>query len=876
MHLFTEYVNPYLGDLIEKVNMDKVYVRGEGCYLYDSTGKRYLDFIAAYGALPFGFNPAEIWNAVLAVHDSKEPSFIQPSALSAAGELAKRLIKLAPPNIRYVTFTNSGAESVEAAIKLSRSATGRRGILATHNSFHGKTLGALSATGKTSYQQVFGAPVEGFDFIEYDDITALECQLRENPEKYAAFIVEPIQGEGGIIVPKPGYLLQVQECCKRYGVCFIVDEIQTGLGRTGRMFACEEEGVTPDIITIAKALGGGLVPIGACLASEEVYNEEFAMKHSSTFAGNTLACRVGIAVCDILTKDNRHLLENVAQCGAYLKSSLQELKDKYPEIIRDVRGKGLMIGIEYGITRDTFRDTNLLELMADQEMLTPLVSSYLLNVEGLRVAPTLNGASTIRIEPSLIVTESQCEYAISALQKVTQVLAECNTAKFLGHLVGNPEISKSGSCLGAPEKQAVPSEDPAEGRFAFLVHPLDLENYSDFDASLSAFSHDELKSLTSKWNTLVEPFVIAQTRIVSTAGASAYGEFVVVPRTAEELMELPRKEAFELVKAAVDLAAQRGARIVGLGAYTSIITNGGRSFAEYPVAVTTGNSYTVVSAVEAILEALQKLNVKMEHTSAAVVGATGAIGRCIAFLLAQEVKSLILIGNPQNAAASERRLLRIAAEIYRHLVTQKDKVTESGNTLLKMLQQVPHLPSCDVPMEEFVEFAERMSKEGRFIIISTDVASMLPKADVVVTATSSVNKFITSDILKFGAVVCDMSRPLNISHEVRTSRPDVLVIDGGVIEVPGRPWFGWNFGFERGLSYACMAETFMLALEHIYEDTSIGSDLSLETTDQIRELAAKHGFKLAGLRSFDRPLTQEEWSRVCEAREAQHLKESVI
>lgn len=876
MHLFTEYVNPHLGELLEKTNLDKVFVRGEGCYLYDDKDNRYLDFIAAYGALPLGFNPPEIWKAIMSIHDSKEPSFIQPSALSAAGALAKRLVELAPENIRYVTFANSGAEAVEAAIKLSRSATGRHGILSTYNSFHGKTMGALSATGKTSYQQAFGAPVEGFEFIKYGDIDALERQLRENPEKYAAFIVEPIQGEGGIIVPPPGYLKKVQELCNEYGVCFIVDEIQTGLGRTGKIFASEEEGITPDIITVAKALGGGIVPIGACLSSAEVYNEEFAAKHSSTFAGNTLACRVGLAMCDVLTKDNGSLLQNVVANGEYLKSSLQELRDEYPEIIKEVRGRGLMIGIDFGITRDTYRETNLLGLLAEQEMLTPLVSSYLLNVEKLRVAPTLNGASTIRIEPPLIVTREQCEYAVAALRRATRVLAECDTAKFIGHLVGNTTISNPRAILGKPEERPVPSDDPKEGRFAFLVHPLDLENYSEFDASLQGFSHDELKDLTSRWNELVEPFVVGETRIVSKTGATAYGEFVVVPRTAEELMALPRQEAFQQVKAAVDLATERGAKMVGLGAYTSIVAHGGRSFAKYPTAVTTGNSYTVVSAVDAILEALNRLNVKLEHTCAAVVGATGAIGRCIAILLAEDVNSLILIGNPQNASASQRRLLRVAAEIYQHLAARKDKLTgERGSTLLRAVLDADGLPAPDASLDEFVAFAEQMNEAGKFIVVSTDTAAMLPNADVVVTATSSVNRFITPDMLKFGAVVCDMSRPLNISLEVRAERPDVLVIDGGVVEVPGRPWFGWNFGFDRGLSYACMAETFMLALEHVYEDTSIGSDLSLETIDFMRELAEKHGFKLAGFRSFDRPLTQEEWDKVCTAR-AMNAKESAV
>ena len=162
MHPFKAHVNPYLGGLLEQINMDKRYLRGEGCYLFDAEGRRYLDFVAAYGALPFGFNHPEVWQALHAVQQNLEPSFVQPSLLDGAGELAQRLIEIAPEGLAYVTFANSGTEAVEAAIKLCRAATGRMGIISTSNSFHGKTLAALSATNRESYQKAFGAPLPGF------------------------------------------------------------------------------------------------------------------------------------------------------------------------------------------------------------------------------------------------------------------------------------------------------------------------------------------------------------------------------------------------------------------------------------------------------------------------------------------------------------------------------------------------------------------------------------------------------------------------------------------------------------------------------------------------------------------------------------------
>lgn len=398
MHPYIEFVNPHLGKLLQDIGLDKRFQRGQGPYLYDHTGQEYLDCIAAYGALPFGYNPPEIWRALHELEARQEPSFIQPSLLEAAGELAARLIALAPSGFQYVTFANSGAEAVEAAFKLVRAKTGKPVILSTRNSFHGKTLGALSATGNENYQSAFGAPVPGFRHIPYGDLEALESYLAEHAGDTAAFIVEPIQGEGGIVEPPQGYLKQVQELCARHGVLTIFDEIQTGLGRTGALFACAEEGVTPDVMVLAKALGGGLIPIGAVLCRAEVYTEDFGLKHSSTFAGNSLGARVGLAVLELLTKDDGALLRSVREKGAKLKAGLERVAAKYPQVVKAIHGRGFMLGIEFVNSRDPYPHS-LLGVMAEQELLTPMVASYLLNVERVRVAPTLNGASVIRIEP---------------------------------------------------------------------------------------------------------------------------------------------------------------------------------------------------------------------------------------------------------------------------------------------------------------------------------------------------------------------------------------------------------------------------------------------------------------------------------------------
>nr|PZN73113.1 MAG: aminotransferase III [Bacillota bacterium] len=871
MHLFTEYVNPHLGRLLEVLNMDKRFVRGEGCYLYDSEGRRYLDFVAAYGALPFGFNPPEIWEALRAVEAGGEPSFVQPSALQAAGELAARLIALAPEGLRYVTFANSGAEAVEAAIKAVRAATGRMGIISCENSFHGKTLGALSATNRRAYQDAFGAPVPGFVRVPYGDLDALERLLAEHPEEFAGFIVEPIQGEGGIVEPPPGYLRAAKDLCRRYGVFFILDEVQTGLGRTGRLFACEEEGVAPDVMVLAKALGGGLVPIGAMLCTEEVYTEEFALKHSSTFAGNALAARAGLRTLDLLTRDDRALIRQVAENGAFLKEGLERLQRRYPHVLRSVRGRGFMLGLEIGVDRSTYGRTCLLGVLAEQENLTPILSSYLLNVCGLRVAPTLNGSAVIRIEPPLIATREQCQEAIEAVERMLIPLAEGNTAELVSHLLG---IESRPQVLPAPAPRPLPEPggDPGEARVAFLVHPVDWRNYPEIDESFKVFTTDEIARMSDRFNELLEPFVAGSCRVTAAGGRRVFVDFVVVPRTADQLMNMPRAQAVAEVRAALELAKKRGAQLVGLGAYTSVVTRGGLLLKDAGVPLTTGNSYTVASAVEAMYLAVERLGTRLPEATVAVVGATGSIGRATAILLAEGVGRMVLVGNPDRPEASRRRLLKVAGDIVLHLA---DLIREGHRfppgTIGARLQQLGPLSESaggadtGQPPESPEALVQALEEAGA-LWITTDIDGALPQADLVLTATSSADDLVTPANLKFGAVVCDISRPPNVSRAVKEARPDVLVIDGGVVEVPGRPDLGWNFGFERGLAYACMAETMILGLMRHFEDTSLGTDLNLPTIRQIRQWAEELGFRLAQLRSFDRPLSESEWSRLMAAR----------
>lgn len=418
--LHQEYLNAGLVTLLKLLDFDKRFVRAEGVSLWDDEGREYLDFLGGFGSLNTGHNHPKVIAAVEAVRGL--PNFLQASLSPLAGALAKNLAAVAPGDLKRSFFCNSGAEAVEGAIKLARIATGRPKLVYTENSFHGKTFGALSVTGRMKYQEAFRPLVSECQAIPYDDLPALEEALHARDA--AAFIVEPIQGEGGINVPSPGYLAEAKRLCAKYGALFIVDEIQTGLGRTGKMFACEHEGVEPDVLCLAKSLSGGVMPIGAYIATETAWRKAYgsldrAQLHTSTFGGNTWACAAGLAALEVTIEED--LPGQAAEKGEYLLRCLAELKGKYP-LLREVRGRGLLIGLEFAEGKKGFAHKltfGLLEKLSD-EYLGSLVAGELLNKYRILTAYTLNNPNVIRLEPPLAVNYAQIDAVVKALTEILE------------------------------------------------------------------------------------------------------------------------------------------------------------------------------------------------------------------------------------------------------------------------------------------------------------------------------------------------------------------------------------------------------------------------------------------------------------------------
>lgn len=824
---YAEKVNPELFRLLDAVDLDIEYVSGQGTELYDASGRTHLDFAGAYGALPFGHNPRCVWRAMESVRDLAEPVFVQPSVLHPAGELADRLVAVAPPGLGRVTYVNSGAEAMEVVFKIARAATGRMGILSTVNSFHGKTLGALSATGNGRYQAGFGAPVHGFVTVDFGDSDALDAALSAAPGQFAVFVVEPIQGEGGVITPPDGYLTRVREICSRHGVLMAVDEVQTGLGRTGQMFACDHEGVVPDIMALAKALGGGVLPSGAVLCKPELVGESFALRHTSTFAGNALTARVGAAVIDELAADDRALVKRVRTIGGVLKAELQKLALKYPAVVTDVRGRGLLLGIEVTGDINFVGRQALLGSIADQENLAVMIASYLSRVEGIRIAPTLFGARVLRVEPPLTVSDSECRRLVAALDRALAFVAAGDLAGLIGHLVGRDVESKP--TLVPTVDRRLPSVPAVAGDkpFGFVAHPLNLEVFGAFDSSLTDFSLDERAELLDRFASATSelnpsPFVIGSGRIVTAHDGAAHGNLIGLPFTSKALLKLPADAAVAAVAAAADLAFERGAAVVGLGGYSSVVTANGLALGERAGVLTTGNSFTAAASIRAVRRVCAERNLQLAEMRITVLGAAGAIGRTIARALAPDVGTVTLVGRPGEHGRIAPKLWAAATEIV--------DAARGGRGALAAAADGASVD--DLVASGHLEFFD-------------DPKAGVARAHIVIAATSAPHALIDAVDLAPNAIVCDVAQPPNIPHDVGRVRPDVTVFDGGIVRLPVGSDFGLQFGLAPGLTYACMAETMLLALSGEFDLRSIGTALDTANVERLGELADRYGFELA-------------------------------
>ena len=416
--LHQQLLNPQLANVLQTLGFDRFYVRAEGSWLWDDHGERYLDTLAGFGVFALGRSHPAIKAALHDAIDADLANLVQLDCALLAGLLAEQLVGRAHDGIERCVFTNSGAEAVEVAIKFARAATGRGRILYADHAFHGLTTGALALNGGKGFKAGFGPLLPGSTVVPFGDAAALAAELRRGD--VAAFVVEPIQGKGVHTAPT-AYWQEVQALLHGAGALLVADEVQTGIGRTGRFFAYEEHGISPDIITVAKALSGGYIPVGAMLTSDKIVRSVHssmskALKHSSTFSRNQLAMVAGLATLAAI--DDLSLVTHAAVQGEALMARLRGLQEKY-ELISDVRGAGMMIGLEFGLPSSPAlrRRFRVLELMR-KGLFTQAIVLPLFHRHHVITQVAADDVNIIKLLPPLVWSEEESDVLIAALDDV--------------------------------------------------------------------------------------------------------------------------------------------------------------------------------------------------------------------------------------------------------------------------------------------------------------------------------------------------------------------------------------------------------------------------------------------------------------------------
>jgi putrescine aminotransferase len=405
----------HLNETRTRIGGSKYFVKAEGTKFTDHEGVEHLDMIGAVGVVTVGNNNEYIWNKLEKVFKSKQYMMGAIAYHNVAAAFAHNMALLSPGGkLSKMGTATGGAEAIEGAIKLVKLASrgkGREKILSCDGAFHGKTTGAVSVGGKEKWRMYQHPLMESVDWVAYGDAEALEEALAK--KLYIAFFVEPIQGEGGIIVPPAGYLTKVRELCTKYDTIMVVDEIQAGCARTGKMWAVDHENVVPDVLVFAKGFSGGIVPFGGYICKEEVYtaaygSEETCFHHTATYQENGLSATAGLASLEFILEND--LIEAAAQKGEYFIGKLKEIQKQYPNIIKEVRGKGLMIGMEFFPIPEKYKK-GYGDYYADP------INNDLVDKYHIQVNHTINNPAVFRFLPPLIVTKEEIDYTVDCFKK---------------------------------------------------------------------------------------------------------------------------------------------------------------------------------------------------------------------------------------------------------------------------------------------------------------------------------------------------------------------------------------------------------------------------------------------------------------------------
>jgi acetylornithine/succinyldiaminopimelate/putrescine aminotransferase/predicted amino acid dehydrogenase len=744
--------------------------------------------------------------------------------------------------------------------------------MALEKAFHGKTGQALSMTHNEDYLKHWEFLQAKTHFIKADADAAdfdacLAAGVLAHPDfeivpdgivltsgtfaNISAFFLEAIQGEGGVRPVPDAFLQAARVWTQRHGVHLIVDEIQSGMGRTGNFLASEPAGIRADGYLLSKGLGGGLVKIAAFLCDRKAYEREFGMLHTSTFAEDEIASRVSLAVLDEALRPER--LAFARETGEYLRNGLTAIANRYPGVIQEVRGRGLMIGVQ--LAPQTAKGSRIIENVSDQGSLTIICAAFLLHNHRIRIAPTLSASSTLRVQPSMITTKEECDRFLMAFSHLCQVIYFQNSHELMCYMVGKRALR--GDQVKDFRKREPRGEDQGVDA-AFIGHLIETEHMYEVDPSCRGFSAAELDTVMERVfpvaGSLPYPTQIITSKTGATLRFRFYGFFInskIIERYMRD-RDLKAK-LVEKVQEFTDAAEEAGAVAIGYGGYTSIFTGNGKAIRTRSVYATTGNSLTTGMGFAALLRAASEQGISPDTALFASVGCLGNIARAYTRMMAAKVGRMLLVGKPGHEA--ELQLLKFRIYCDAAASALKDGAAATG--IARELSRAPGLESWwasasaeDLPKASAAPLLGELAAMlgGRDPIATTiDVAS-IREADIIVSASNSAAPIITKDMI--GAkqyVICDIAVPPDVHPDV-AALPNVRVVQGGIVRMPDMPGFGVaGIPLKPGLAYACMCETFLTAFERHGYPFSYG-EVDIGQVAEIMALADKHGFTLGAFK----------------------------
>ena len=749
-------------------------------------------------------------------------------------------------------------------------------FLSAKKAFHGKTLGSLALTHRLKFRKAFGEQGPRVVFFE-NDLAHIEREMEkaqlplllptinkstgeismkeETISTVAGLFLEPIQGEGGVHVLDGDFLRGVRDLTNRYRIPFVLDEIQCGFFRTGEFLASTHSGITGDLYTLGKSLGGSLVKIGAVLISEDLYDRDLGLLHSSTFAQDDLSSIVAVRAYGLAKEQSASIVEK----GTYFMYQLQQLQRRYPNVIEEVRGKGLMLGVQFKKMED--KDSYLIRSLYMAGYLGYVLSAYLLNNHRIRVGITLSSDMTMRIQPSMNVTQVAMDKFIIALENLVNILDHEDYYQLIQFLL--PE--KARGLRKRPKRFHHDrilriSPTPEIPKVGFLCHCIDTDTFKAADPSLSVLDEDTIEQLLLKFLPVCEPTTLGETYVQSQNGDRVHLTMVGLPLTSrmckEALKERKTDELVSICNRAVEyLKKEHQVSTVGLGQYTSIITNNGKNIVVPGVGVTTGNSLTTYMGLEAVCTQAEEKGLRLSEETVAVIGAAGNICSIYATYLANHTERLVLVGS--NSLLGYRRARNTARFIYewlfRDLMRRAEPPAEglgralSNTELFMSLQRNPAM--IDDKKFDILNAIEHELGDASPIVVVKDL-DIVKNCRVVVVATNADKPFLEPHHFSQDTIVCDLSVPTSCTEALIHNNKNIDVLLGGLVKLPkGEKIPAKGFSLQTGSAFACLSETLLLGLERWDGHYSYGA-VSYQQVQDIGSTAAKHGFKMLAAKSM--------------------------